>query len=338
MEMFRAACWGSLLPHVFLTEGLVPTPLSRFHVLAPVAWPPSARVAPQQHVPLMSGGDAQVRSLTGVCPLHLLSQHLLQPGAEDFGENLTLGDGVGVTGTHRLEEGGGFGSGGVGRQVEAAQHGQRAARVALGGGESLWNWKRLLLEDTQVQQGAYCVRRSGRQEELDDLSAVFGHEVFALLCVALGYEVTDLLHELHQGFLSHIGWQQGLQFLDDEQTKRTGGVQLLIGTAGSGSVFIGRKLGKFRKFLLFGAAKSKNCTRLLWLLVGWRLLQDFWQIRLDLQTAGGCLLLRQTLAQSAQGLIDHLLRIPAGDHVGGQLHNLAALGAQIRRRASMSEG
>lgn len=24
------------------------------------------------------------------------------------------------------------------------------------------------------------------------------------------------------------------------------------------------------------------------------------------------------------------LRIPAGDHVGGQLHNLAALGAQIR--------
>lgn len=59
----------------------------------------------------------------------------------------------------------------------------------------------MLLEDTQVQQGAYCVRRSGRQEELDDLSAVFGHEVFALLCVALGYEVTDLLHELHQSFL-----------------------------------------------------------------------------------------------------------------------------------------
>lgn len=104
-------------------------------------------------------------------------------------------------------------------------------------------WKGLLLEDTQVQQGAYCVRRSGRQEELDDLSAVFGHEVFTLLCVALGYEVTDLLHELHQSFLqgsdgkatmrnrvcsdefifsssttylSHIGWQQSLQFLDDE--------------------------------------------------------------------------------------------------------------------------
>lgn len=101
----------------------------------------------------------------------------------------------------------------------------------------------MLLEDTQVQQGAYCVRRSGRQEELDDLSAVFGHEVFTLLCVALGYEVTDLLHELHQSFLqgsdgkatmrnrvcfdefiffnsttylSHIGWQQSLQFLDDE--------------------------------------------------------------------------------------------------------------------------
>lgn len=52
-----------------------------------------------------------------------------------------LGDGVGVTGTHRLEEGGGLGSGGVGRQVEAAQHGQRAARVALGGGKSLWNCK-----------------------------------------------------------------------------------------------------------------------------------------------------------------------------------------------------
>lgn len=52
-----------------------------------------------------------------------------------------LGDGVGVTGTHRLEEGGGFGSGGVGRQVEAAQRGQRAARVALGGGKSLCNCK-----------------------------------------------------------------------------------------------------------------------------------------------------------------------------------------------------
>lgn len=39
-----------------------------------------------------------------------------------------------------------------------------------------------------------------------------------------------------------------------------------IGTAGSGSVFIGRKLGKFHKFLLFGVAKSKSCTRLLWLL------------------------------------------------------------------------
>lgn len=39
-----------------------------------------------------------------------------------------------------------------------------------------------------------------------------------------------------------------------------------IGTAGSGRVFIGRKLGKFHKFLLFGLAKSKNCTRLLWLL------------------------------------------------------------------------
>lgn len=39
-----------------------------------------------------------------------------------------------------------------------------------------------------------------------------------------------------------------------------------IGTAGSGSVFIGRKLGKLHKFLLFGVAKSKGCTRLLWLL------------------------------------------------------------------------
>lgn len=29
-------------------------------------------------------------------------------------------------------------------------------------------------------------------------------------------------------YLSHIGWQQRLQFLDDEQTKRTGGVQQLL--------------------------------------------------------------------------------------------------------------
>lgn len=58
-------------------------------------------------------------------------------------------------------------------------------------------WKGLLLEYTQVQQGAYRVRRSGRQQELDDLSAVLGHKVFTLLCVALGYQVADLLHELH---------------------------------------------------------------------------------------------------------------------------------------------
>lgn len=142
-----------------------------------------------------------------------------------------LGDGVGVKGTHRLEEGGGFGSGGVGSQMETTQHGQRAARVTLGGREVLWNcqsvklqlqtapvifsslqcdithkdtgqtWNVLLLEYTQVQQGAYCVRCSGRQEELDNLLAVFGDKIFTLLCVATGYEVTDLLHELHQSFL-----------------------------------------------------------------------------------------------------------------------------------------
>lgn len=196
-------------------------------------------------------------------------------------------------------------------------------------GRHLWRhagqtWKGLLLEDTQVQQGAYCVRRSGRQEELDDLSAVFGHEVFTLLCVALGYEVTDLLHELHQSFLQGsdgkvmmrhcvcfyvfifltaqltsvilVGNRVSSFLMMNRQKEQVGSsrfygeeplVILLaqkqtlyfyliemhfcfrcthIGTAGSGSVFIDRKLGKFHKFLLFGATKSKNCTRLLWLL------------------------------------------------------------------------
>lgn len=50
-----------------------------------------------------------------------------------------LGDGVGMKGTHRLEEGGGLGSGGIGSQVETTQHGQRAAGVALGRREALWN-------------------------------------------------------------------------------------------------------------------------------------------------------------------------------------------------------
>lgn len=62
-------------------------------------------------------------------------------------------------------------------------------------------WKGFLLKYAQVQQGAYCVRSSRRQEELDNLFAVFGHKIFTLLCVATGYEVTDLLHELHQSFL-----------------------------------------------------------------------------------------------------------------------------------------
>lgn len=188
-----------------------------------------------------------------------------------------LGDGSGVKGAHRLEEWGGFGLGGIGSQMETAQHGQRAARVTLSGGEVFWNcqcslsikgwtsdiyfwrdftykdtgqtWKGLLLEYAQMQQGAYCVRCSGRQEELNDLFAVFGHKIFTLLCVACGNEVTDLLHELHQSFLQgsngkalmrnflvsfvyfnnttylcHIGWQQSLQFLDDEQAKSTSGV------------------------------------------------------------------------------------------------------------------
>lgn len=50
-----------------------------------------------------------------------------------------LGDSIGVMETHGLEERGGFRLGGVGSQVESAQHGQCAARVAVRGGRDLYN-------------------------------------------------------------------------------------------------------------------------------------------------------------------------------------------------------
>lgn len=62
-------------------------------------------------------------------------------------------------------------------------------------------WKGLLLEQTEVQQSAYCVRRSRREEEFNYRRAVFGHKIFTLLRVTLWYKITDLLHDLHQGFL-----------------------------------------------------------------------------------------------------------------------------------------
>lgn len=52
-----------------------------------------------------------------------------------------------------------------------------------------------------MQESAYCVRGSRRQEELDYLHAVFGDEVIALVLVAVWYEIADLAHELHQSIL-----------------------------------------------------------------------------------------------------------------------------------------
>lgn len=52
-----------------------------------------------------------------------------------------LGDSIGVMETHGLEERGGFRLGGVGSQVESAQHGQCAARVAIRGGSDLCNYQ-----------------------------------------------------------------------------------------------------------------------------------------------------------------------------------------------------
>lgn len=132
---------------------------------------------------------------TSMWSVHLVSQNLLQSGAIDFGESLTLkramdvyltlfhvtsfllyfkvtviyggfiswehwgilngswgsdlGDGIGVMDTHRLEERGSLGLGGVGTQVNAAQHSQRAAWLTVRGKEHLclimraitWFWK-----------------------------------------------------------------------------------------------------------------------------------------------------------------------------------------------------
>lgn len=200
-----------------------------------------------------------------------------------------LGDSIGVIQTHGLEERGSLRFGGVGTHVKSAQYSERAARLAVRGEDHLcviirvltWWWKceiqvkpitcihcktrltwnSLLLKETEVQQSAYCVRCSGRQEEFDYLRAIFGDKIVTLLLVALWHKITDLIHELHQSILqgkkgkmatftwcdvwrgirawsntkwsrkshlSHIGGQQGLQFLDDKQTQGADRVKQLL--------------------------------------------------------------------------------------------------------------
>lgn len=62
-------------------------------------------------------------------------------------------------------------------------------------------WNGLLLEQTEVQESAYSVRGSRRQEEFDYLLAVFGDKVITSLFVALRYKTADVFHELHQSVL-----------------------------------------------------------------------------------------------------------------------------------------
>lgn len=62
-------------------------------------------------------------------------------------------------------------------------------------------WNGLLLEQTEVQESAYSVRGSRRQEEFDYLLAVFGDKVITSLFVALRYKTADVFHELHQSIL-----------------------------------------------------------------------------------------------------------------------------------------
>lgn len=101
----------------------------------------------------------------------LLPQNLLQPGSVGLGEGgalketrvadlcLTgslaqgcsegvrwgsdLGNSVGVKGTHRPEESGGLGSGGVGAVAESAQRSQGAAGLAVRGRRRLWRRQRV---------------------------------------------------------------------------------------------------------------------------------------------------------------------------------------------------
>lgn len=62
-------------------------------------------------------------------------------------------------------------------------------------------WNCLFLEQTEVQESAYSVRGSRRQEEFDYLLAVFGDKVITPLLVALRYKIADVFHELHQSVL-----------------------------------------------------------------------------------------------------------------------------------------
>lgn len=157
-RIFRAAfiLAGSLvvLPYVVLTEDLITAFLSSFHVSAPVAWSPSTTILSQGLQLLCS--STQISSFTSIWTVELVSQNMLQPGAVDFDEGLTLRNGIGVMKTHRLEEGGCLRLGGVEPQMKSAQHSQRAAGLTVRGKEHLWS--RCFLEQTDVQQGTYCVR------------------------------------------------------------------------------------------------------------------------------------------------------------------------------------
>lgn len=66
-------------------------------------------------------------------------------------------------------------------------------------------WKRLLLKQAEVQQSANRVGRRRGQEELHDGRSVFGDEVVTLVLVALGQQVTHLLHQLFQSILERKG-------------------------------------------------------------------------------------------------------------------------------------